>query len=157
MGSINEFAVTDMINFSKDFSITSHWQNSIKLPPVNFTEIPACSGLPQNLSLTRAYMTSKTIPYLSRKGIRICRPTLACFLLASPIAAAASAAAAAADGLRTSFVGVPDWKLWCTGGFTLVGLKWAAKASTRRIVALALPSTISETETKTIIIYNNTL
>ena len=61
--------------------------------------------------------------YLSRNGIFIWRPALACFLLASPMAAAASAAAAAADGLRVSFVGVEDMAPWCAAGFTLPGLK----------------------------------
>lgn len=65
----------------------------------------------KSLSNQSIHDIQNTILYLSRKGIRICRPTLACFLLASPIAAAASAAAAAADGLRTSFVGVADWEL----------------------------------------------
>lgn len=86
-------------------------------------------------------------PYLRRKGILMWRPALAAFLLASPIAAAASAAAAAADGLRVSLVCAGDRALWCDG-FTLPGLKWAARASTSRIVALTFPSTISENNTK---------
>lgn len=64
------------------------------------------------------------------------------------MAAAASAAAAAADGLRVSLVGVEDMAPWCAAGLTLPGLKWAANASTRRIVAFTLPSTISENEQK---------
>ena len=80
----------------------------------------------------------------------MCLPALAAFLLASPIAAAASAAAAAADGLRVSLVAWGDWALplWCAAGFTLPGLKCAAKASTSRIVAFTLPSTMSETKWK---------
>lgn len=97
----------------------------------------------QTLSPNLCFLWDDKLHYLSLNGMCIWRPALAAFLLASPIAAAASAAAAAADGLRVSLVceGEPPW---CEFGFTLPGLKWAARASTSRIVAFKFPSTISK-------------
>ena len=97
----------------------------------------------QTLSPNLCFLWDDKLHYLSLNGMCIWRPALAAFLLASPIAAAASAAAAAADGLRVSLVceGEPPW---CEFGFTLPGLKWAARASTSRIVAFKFPSTMSE-------------